>query len=162
MKKYLSIFLTIVMFICFSVSNHAFAADVSTYDSEFTQEEFESFEHVYAIYAQPYSSGLIVRHTLGIAKKDNNLLIIGDTRGNSSVVKCGFTKVVIQRKSSEGTLWSNYKTFNDLYSDSTYYKFSKTVPVEPGYQYRVTAKHYAKKSLFQTEKIDATTNSISF
>lgn len=162
MKRFLSLFLSILVIMCCSIPSYAFASDNTEYDSAFTQEEFESLEHVYSDIAQPYSSGLIVSHTLGIAKSNSNLLITGDTRGSSSVVKCGFTKVVVQRRASASASWSNYKTFKDLYSDGSYYKLSKTVPVDSGYQYRVTATHYAKKSLFQTQKIDSTTNYLTF
>lgn len=101
-------------------------------------------------------------HTLGIAKDNNDLLITGSTTGSSSVVKCGFTKVVIQRRTSSSASWTNYKTFTDLYDDDNRYQLSKKVPVTSGYQYRVTATHYAKKSLLQTEKYDSSTRSISF
>ena len=162
MKKFLSIFLSILIVIGCSVPSYAFAADNSEYDSEFTQEEFESLEHVYAVSIQPYTSGLIVGHTLGIAKDGSDLLITGSTSGSSSVVKCGFTKVVIQRRTSSSASWSNYKTFTDLYDNDNRYQLSKRVPVTSGYQYRVTATHYAKKSLLQTEKYDSSTKSISF
>lgn len=162
MKRFLSIFLSILIVIGCSVPSYAFAADNSEYNSEFTQEEFESLEHVYAVSIQPYTSGLIVGHTLGIAKDGSDLLITGSTSGSSTVVKCGFTKVVIQRRSSSSASWSNYKTFTDLYDDDNRYQLSKRVPVTSGYQYRVTATHYAKKSLLQTEKYDATTGYISF
>ncbi len=162
MKKFLSIFLSIFLIISCSVPSYAFAADNTEYDSVFTQEEFESLEHVYTVSIQPYSSGLITNHTLGIAKSGTNLLITGSTRGSSDVVRCGYTKVVIQRRSSSSTSWSNYLTYKDLYADGSYYKLSKSVPVDKGYQYRVTATHYAKKSLFSTQKIDATTGYLQF
>lgn len=162
MKKFLSILLSILMITCCLVPNYAFAADNSEYDSEFTQEEFESLEHVYAVGIQPYSSGLITSHTLGIAKSGSNLLITGSTSGSSSVIKCGFTKVVIQRRASSSASWSNYKTFNDLYADGSYYKLSKSVPVVSRYQYRVTATHYAKKSFISTERINSTTSYLTF
>lgn len=162
MKKFLSVFLTILMAICCLTPSYAFAASNSEFDSEFTQQEFESLEHTYAVSIQTYSSGLIVDKNLGIAKSNNNLLITGFTSGNSSVVKCGFTKVIVQRRASSSASWSNYKTFDDLYSESNYYKLSKSLPVDKGYQYRVTATHYAKKSLLSTQKIDATTGYLSF
>lgn len=162
MKKYLSIILSAVIAITCLTPFTAFAEDNTEYDTEFTQAEFESLEHIYAVSVQPYSSGLITNHRLGIAKSGNNLLITGYTQGSSSVVKSGFKKIIVQRRSSSSASWSNYKIFEDLYSESNYYKLSKSVPVNKGYQYRVTATHYAKKSLLSTQKIDATTGSLSF
>ncbi len=162
MKKLLSVFLTILMTICCLTPNYAFAASNSEFNAEFTQEEFEALEHVYAVSVQPYASGLIVKHTLGIAKSNGELLITGLTEGSSDVVRCGFTKVVIQRRTSSSASWSKYKEFSDLCNNSKYYKLSKRVPVESGYQYRVSATHYAKKSMLSTQKLDATTSYLQF
>lgn len=162
MKKYLSIILSAVIAITCLVPFTAFAEENTEYGANFTQAEFESLEHIYAVSVQPYSSGLITNYRLGIAKSGNNLQISGFTQGSDKVVKCGFTKVIIQRRASSNASWSNYKTFKDLYSDSNYYKLSKSIPVNSGYQYRVTATHYAKKSLLSTQKIEATTGSLSF
>lgn len=74
MKRILSIFLSMFMVMCCLFPNYAFAADKSEYNSDFTQEEFELLEHVYAVSIQPYSSGLIVSHTLGIAKSNGKLV----------------------------------------------------------------------------------------
>lgn len=162
MKKYISIFLAIIMtMVCF-IPNTVFAADSTEDNSYFSQEEFESLEHKYAVSIQPYSSGLITKHNLGIAKDGTVLKISGYTYGSSEVVKCGFTKVVVQRKKSSESSWSNYKTYKDLYSESTKYSLSKSLTVEKGYQYRVTATHYAKKSLLSTQKIDSTTGYLTF
>lgn len=162
MKKLISIILSTIIAITCIVPFTAFAEDNVENNLEFTQEEFESLEHVYATSVQPYSSSLIVGHTLGIAKDKNILLITGSTKCSSDVVKCGFTKVVIQRRSSSSASWSNYKTFTDLYDDDNRYQLSKRVTVTSGYQYRVTATHYAKKSLISTQKVDSTTESLSF
>ena len=146
---------------CFT-STTAFAADSSEDNLYFTQEEFNLLEHTYAPGISTYSTGLILENTLGIGKNGTSLLISGKTVGSSEVKKCGFTKVVIQRKKSTESSWSNYKTYTDLYSDSNYYALSKSVTVEKGYQYRVTARHYAKKSLFSTQKEDSTTGYLTF
>lgn len=74
MKKYLSIILSAIIAITCLIPFTAFAEDNTEYDTEFTQAEFESLEHVYAVSIQPYSSGLITNHRLGIAKNGNNLV----------------------------------------------------------------------------------------
>lgn len=122
MKRFLSIFLSILIVIGCSVPSYAFAADNSEYDSEFTQEEFEALEHVYAVSIQPYASGLIVGHTLGIAKDNNDLLITGSTTGSSSVVKCGFTKdIPIQKTNADEIdyIWESTSVRVDVKKNAT-------------------------------------------
>lgn len=162
MKKYISILLSILMMLSCFAPVTAFADDSTEDEAYFTQEEFEALEHTYAVGITPYASGLIKNHKLGIAKDGTTLKITGLTQGSSEVKKCGFTKVVVQRKKSTETSWSNYKTYKDLYSESNYYTLSKSLTVESGYQYRVTATHYAKKSLLSTQKIEATTGYLTF
>lgn len=153
MKKYLSIISFALIAITCLIPLTAFAEDNTQYDAEFTQEEFEASEHVYAVSIQPYSSKLITNHGLGISKNGNNLLISGFTQGSDKVVKCGFSKVIIQRRASSSASWSKYKEFSDLCNNDKYYKLSKRIPVDKGYQYRVVATHYAKKSLLSTQKL---------
>lgn len=163
MKKYISIFLAIIMIITCFAPVTVFAADSTEDDAYFTQEEFEALEHIYAVGITPFTTGLITNNKLGIAKQATTTLVIkGYTYGSSDVVKCGFTKVVVQRKTASATSWSNYKTYNDLYSESNKYDLNKSLTVEKGYQYRVTATHYAKKSLLSTQKIDSTTDYLTF
>lgn len=162
MKKYISIVFSIIMIVCCMCPLNVLAFDESRYDCNFTNQEFNSLEHVYADTVEPYSSGLITDHELGIAKKNKNLLITGSTYCITEVVKCGFTKVIIQRKNKADSSWTNYKEFEDLYNENSYYKLSKSVPVETGYQYRVKAIHYAKKTLLSTQKIEAVTPVLSF
>lgn len=163
MKKYISIFLAILMITACFAPVTVFAADSSKDDVCFTQEELELLEQTSAVGISPYSTGLISGHDIRIAKQGTTtLLISGYTQGNNDVKKCGFTKVVVQRKKASATSWSNYKTYNDLYSESNRYNLSKSLTVDKGYQYRVTATHYAKKSLLSTQKIDSTTGYLTF
>lgn len=162
MKKLISVFLALIAVLSCIPSFTAFASDGEKDDADFTQEYFESLEHIYADSVQPLSTGLITKKDLGIAKQGNNLLISGFTQGSNEVTKCGFTKVVIERKTASATSWSKYITYNDLYSSSNYYDLSKSVTVQSGYQYRVTAVHYAKKSLLSTQKIEVTTGYLTF
>ena len=102
------------------------------------------------------------KNSFSIRKNGTSLILYGITKGNNEVKKCGFTKVIIQRKKSSENSWSNYKTYNDLFSESNSYTLNKSVAVEKGYQYRAKATHYAKKSLLSTQKIDSTTGSLTF
>lgn len=66
MKRFLSIFLSILVVIGCLVPNYAFAADNSEYDSEFTQEEFEALEHICGIHSTiciRFNSGTYIRNS---------------------------------------------------------------------------------------------------
>lgn len=160
MKKIISILLTILMTVCCFSPYYAFAAENEENKYDCTVYQNESYASIESI--SLYSSNLITKNSFRISKKGTSLILYGITQGNSEVVKCGFTKVVIQRKKSSSTSWSNYKTYNDLFSESNNYTLNKSVAVEKGYQYRVTATHYAKKSLLSTQKIEVTTGSLTF
>lgn len=162
MKKYISIFLTALTVICCFTSYTALANDETDDNIIISEEEFNALEHIDATYIEARTTGLITDKKLGIAKSGNNLIISGYTKCLSSVEKCGFKTVTIQRKKSSETSWSTYKTYSSLYADSNTYTLGKSVTVPSGYQYRVTATHYAKKSLLSTQSIDATTGSLSF
>lgn len=109
-----------------------------------------------------YKSGLIDSYSIGISKNGNNLIIAGKTNCTSNVTKCGFTKVIVQRRSSNRESWRNYQTYKDLYKSARTYALSKKLSVSSGYQYRVICTHYAKVNVFSTEKIDNTSNTIKF
>lgn len=162
MKKFLSVFLAILMFISASVPAQAFAENGEEYNCELTQEELDALEFVGEDSIQTFASGLIVNTGLAVGRDGYNLIITGFTRGTSSVVKCGFKEVTVQRKKPNGSNWFDVQTFSDLYTDATYYSFAKSVPAESGYVYRAVATHYAKKSLLSTQKIEATSGTVQF
>ena len=105
-----------------------------------------------------YTTGLIIEYSIAIQKSGNTLTIVGKTNCVSEVVKCGFKEVKIQQRTSNSASWSDYKTYTDLYADSSVYTLTKSLTVSSGYQYRVVCTHYAKKSLLSTQKIDNTSN----
>lgn len=140
----------------------AFASNSTENDDFFSQEKFEVLEYSYAVYPQTRATGLITSNNLGIAKSGNTLYISGHTYGNEDVEKCGFTEVIVERRINSNYSWSEYLVYEDLYSSSNKYTLSKSIAVSSGYQYRVTATHYAKKSLFSTEKITGTTGYLTF
>lgn len=93
---------------------------------------------------------------MSIAKDGTKLVIRGYTQETSDVIKCGFTEVVLQRKSQRIQM-VNYKIYYDLYADSNYYSLSKSLTVTLGYP-----THYEKKSLFSTQKVEVATGYLSF
>lgn len=165
--KLVSIILSVIAMITCILPTTASAASVSTNTDEaiFTDAEFEVLNPIYAEYeesSKARATGLITNRNIGIAKSGSCLVISGYTSGNSDVEKVGFKEVVIERRKNSSSSWSEYKVYEDLYSSSSSYTLKKSVTVPSGYQYRVTAIHYAKKSLFSTQKIEAVTGYLSF
>ncbi len=165
MKKIISITLVVIAILFYAIPTSALAANNTENDAYFTQEEFELLNPIHAEYkgnSNTRATGLITDYDLAIAKSGTKLVISGYTYGSSDVVKCGFKEIVIQRRTNSSSSWSNYTTYEDLYSESTRYTLKKSLTVSTGYQYRVTAIHYAKKSLFSTQKIEVATGYLTF
>lgn len=98
MKKYISLFLTLILlFSCFAPAT-TFAAGVDEDNKYFTQEEIEQFEHVDAVYIEARASGLITGKSLTIAKNGTKLLISGYTRGTSEVKNVDLLKLLFKEK----------------------------------------------------------------
>lgn len=103
-------------------------------------------------------SGLITSYGLSLEKSGTTLKIYGQTYGSTGVVKCGFKNLIIQRRASSSDSWSEYHDFGNVYADATAANLSTTLSVASGYQYRISCKHYAKKSLLVTQSISNTSN----
>ena len=112
--------------------------------------------------AETYASGLIISTELTISKDGSKLILYALTDCALSVKKCGFTEIIIQRKKPTSTRWEDHKVYLDTYTDGTSLEFNKVVTLNSGYQYRATAVHYAKKSIFSTQKVSSTTGALSF
>lgn len=141
----------------------AFAEDRETQpmwqDITLTREEFDGImANNPNNNVSPCATGLITLYLIAVEKSGNTLIITGKTYCSSSVVKCGFKEVVIQRRVSSTASWNDYQSYTDLYVDSNNYTLSKSITVPIGYQYRVTCIHYAKKNILSTQKIDNTSN----
>lgn len=165
MKKTISKFLAIVLsfLFIFQTSFAALANDEPDWeDAYFTQEEFEEIlSQNVNNQATTFTSGLILAYSIAISGSGSNLLIAGKTLCDPDVVKCGFKVLTIQRRTSSTASWTTYKTYESLYENSASYTLAKQIAVPTGYQYRITCTHYAKKSLFSTEKISNTSNIIA-
>ena len=168
-RKVVSIFLSVIAMITCILPTTAFAASnnvsVDNSNNAFYYSIEESEEVAYASYeinSMARATGLITKNNLYITKNGTTLSIGGVTTCTSDIVKCGFKEVVIERRKNSSSSWSEYKVYEDLYSSSSSYTLKKSVTVPSGYQYRVTAIHYAKKSLLSTQKIEAVTGYLSF
>lgn len=135
-------------------------------DIEMTQEEFDS---ILALNEQSNSSSmsgqsntqatnLIFAYSIAVSGSGTTLKIAGKTNCNPDVVKCGFSIITIQRRTSSTASWTTYKTYEDLYNNTFSYALAKSITVASNYQYRITCTHYAKKNLLSTQKINNTSN----
>ncbi len=168
MKKILLSVISLVMVIVTLVPT-AFAQDEQTpewQDLILTREEFNAIlsnNTIHTVDEESRATGLIAAYAIAISKSGTNTLnIAGLTTGTSQVVKAGFKEVVIQRRAINGSTWSDYITYEDLYWDAGAYNLAKSVTVPSGYDYRVTCIHYAKKNIFSVQKIDNVSNVITF
>ena len=164
-RKVISVFLSVIAMITCILPTSAFAVDddISVYEDSYTVEESEMIAYAeYEENSKVRATGLITGKNLYIKKSGTTLSVNGFTEGSDNVEKCGFKKVVIERRKNSSSSWSEYKVYEDLYSSNSKYILNKSLTVPSGYQYRVTAVHYAKKSLLSTQKIEATTGYLSF
>lgn len=162
MKKLIAIIMAMMMFVLPGFTAFAAEEQPACGDYYISEEDFMKLEQVTSEDngITPCATGLITSKRLTLAIDGNNLVIQGTTTGTYDVVKCGFKYITLQRY--ENGAWKDYVKFEDLYSESSSCSVTKFVAAAKGYSYRVTARHYAKKSLLSTEKIDNTTASIWF
>lgn len=109
------------------------------------------------------ASGLIYQYDLTAVKKNSTTLIIyGFTDCDPVVVKCGFKNLKVQRRANSSSSWSDFYDYGNVYFDSNYASIGRYLTVDPGYQYRITCKHYAKKNILNTQTISNTSNNVTF
>lgn len=103
-------------------------------------------------------SGLITSYSIKLSKSGSTLRLAAITTCVTDVTRCGLKELIIQKRNSSSSSWENYIVFNDLYVDSSSHSYSNSYTVPSSYQYRATCKHYAKKSLLNTQTINDTSN----
>ena len=99
---------------------------------------------------------------VGIDKDGTNLNLVAKLTCDLDVVKCGFKKIVIQRRATTSSAWSTYLTYEDLYLDTSSYTIARRIAVPTGYQYRAVCTFYAKKNILSTQKIELDSNVMTF
>lgn len=161
MKKTVSVFLSIVLIIaCFNFSTAAVdekevAPVVLSFSLTTEADIFETDG------SNARVNGLITSYGLSLEKTGTTLKIYGQTYAAPDVVKCGFKNLVIQRRTSSSDSWKDYYDYGDVYANGSAANLSTTLSVATGYQYRISCKHYAKKSLFVTQSISNTSNTVT-
>lgn len=161
MKKIIAVLLSLITLVSFSAFNIS-ATDVNyevpvVVDFSLTTNTDLDF----ADESDTRASGLIFSTALGIATSGSTLLIEGKTLCSMEVVKCGFKDLMVQRRASSSDSWRDYYEFGNVYVDTSTANLSTELAVARGYQYRVTCKHYAKKSLLVTQTISNTSNIVT-
>ncbi len=109
-----------------------------------------------------FDSTDIRERQLGIINVDDILVIRASIQGQQEVKKCGFKKIMIQRRPKEQENWTTYKVYNHLYTNGNECIFQKKQEVETGYQYRVVATYYTKRNLFVSSQENEVTGALSF
>lgn len=146
------------------IPSTAYASDDITDVSKSALSD-EEIERIVAPYEKDYSTastaGLIDMYVIAVEKSGSYLLVAAKTVCGIDVVKCGYTEIRIQRRQSNRNSWSDYIVYEDLYRDSSSYVFGSKIRPQSGYQYRATCIHYAKKSIFSTEKINDSSNIVT-
>lgn len=161
MKRFVSLLLSaIILFTCCGFQTSAINEEnfvPYVIDFSLTSPTFEKGREV----SENRASGLILIYGLEISVAGTTLKIRGETYCNDEVVKSGFKNLVVQRKKTTSTTWSDYYDYGDIYSDTYSTSINTTLAVASGYEYRVTCKHYAKKSLLVTQSISNTSNIVT-
>lgn len=158
MKRLFSFILCIVLAFSFSVFDTAAIEDGSVepllIDLELTGADVIDSDSSRA-------TGLITSYSLSLTHTGSTLNLRGETTAIIGVVKCGFKNLTVQRRKSSAYSWEDYYEYGDLYNNGVGAYLSTSLDVDAGYQYRLSCKHYAKKSLLVTQKISNTSNIVT-
>lgn len=107
------------------------------------------------------ATGLIASYGLDLSKSGTTLHISGHTYCAPDVVKSGFKNLVVQRRKTSSDSWSEYYDYGNVYLEVSGATLNTTLVVASGYQYRISCKHYAKKSLLVTQTVANTSGIVT-
>lgn len=166
MKKFFRTALIVVLCLISAFPFNSFATGgekVQWYDIDLTENEIQRILDLNPQNnASTRASDLILAFNVGIDKDGTNLNLVAKITCDLDVVKCGFKKILIQRRSNANVAWSTCFTFEDLYDDDSDYTIARQIAVSSGYQYRAVCTFYAKKNILSTQKIELTSNVVTY
>lgn len=132
----------------------------------YTWEELQRMEHVNGVNdsdnGMTRATGLILGYSLTLSREgsSNILVMYGDTFCAPEVTKCGFTVIRLEQKAYNSSTWKTFISFEDQYNQAAGFASSWRIAVTTGYDYRVTATHYAYRNILLTQKIDNYTTTL--
>ncbi|MBQ9912993.1 MAG: hypothetical protein IJO73_02060 [Clostridia bacterium] len=140
--------------------------DVSAFDEDFAPYVINfSLTPDFDVYStegnETRASGLISSYGLNLTKSGSTLTISGRTTGTVEVVRSGFKDLMVQRRKTSDDSWKDYYEYGNLYVDGFAAFLETNLEVAPNYQYRITCKHYAKKSLLVVQTISNVSNIVT-
>ena len=162
MKKIIAVFLFLIMLLT-SLSLNVLATDENIDNPEVLGFVLiaESNSRVEGDINAARATGLITSYGLGLSKNGTTLNISGRTNCAADIVKCGFKNLVVERRKTSSDSWEEYYDYGNVYVDAASANLSTTLAVASGYQYRISCKHYAKKSLLVTQSISNTSGIVT-
>ena len=166
MKKFLKVVLSVVFCLSSICPINSFAVNeenIQWYENNFTEEKIQQIlDQNPQNNVAERATGLIKFYNVAIAKDGSYLAMVARVICDGEVVKCGFKKIVLQQRATTSSSWKNCLTLEKIYDDNFGYTIGRTFAVNSGYQYRVVCTFYAKKNLLVTEKIEHTSNVVTF
>lgn len=166
MKKLFKTALIVALCMITAFPFNSFAVDgekVQWYDVDLSESEIQRILDLNPQNnASTRASDLILLYNVGIDKDGTNLNLVAKLTCDLDVVKCGFKKILIQRRATTSSAWSTCFTFEDLYYDDFAYTIARRIAVPTGYQYRAVCTFYAKKNILSTQKIELASNIMTF
>ena len=166
MKKFFKTALIVALCLITVLPINSFAADsekVQWYGIDLSENEIQRILDLNPQNnASTRASDLILAFNVGIDKDGTNLNLVAKITCDLDVVKCGFKKILIQRRTNANVAWSTCFTFEDLYDDCPSYTIARQIAVSGGYQYRAVCTFYAKKNILSTQKIELASNIVTY
>ena len=166
MKKFFKTVIVVILCIVSVVPINCLAADneiIQWYDIELPEG---TIQQILDLNPQnnvsTRASDLILAYNVGINREGSTLYLVAKIICDIDVVKCGFKKLIIQRRTNANASWSNYLTYEDLYDESASHTIARGISISSGYQYRAVCTFYAKKNILSTQKIELTSNIVTY